>query len=166
MKTFDQTTRRTNPWMHGIVIGFFAGLIWGTLRFVQYYFNFTEVHPAFLLQGFVPKAYFHTWYVGLAGWLAFIGFSILAALVYTVFLRKLSGPWWGIGYGIVWWIAMYGLIGPPLGMMKRFGLLDWNSVFTDLSLYTVWGLFIGYSIAFEFNDERIQDVNGKVPNPT
>jgi len=30
--------------------------------------------------------------------------------------------------------------------------IGWNTIWTEWSIHMLWGLFIGYSIAFEFHD--------------
>lgn len=32
--------------------------------------------------------------------------------------------------------------------------LDWNTIVSDLCLFVLWGLFIGYTITMEFTEER------------
>ncbi|MNR52325.1 hypothetical protein D3C85_1721510 [compost metagenome] len=69
-------------------------------------------------------------------------------------LSKLPGPWIGIAYGVAWWALLYLLIGPWTGMMNWIYGLDRNTIITDLCLFILWGLFIGYSIALEYTEER------------
>lgn len=160
MEAFKQTTGTTNPWRFAAFIGIYAGLIWGGLRYIQHYFQLTSVSPAFLLKPFLRSRILGTWYGSLSGWLTFVALSVVAALIYAAMLRKRKGPWWGIGYGVVWWMALYLLIGPAAGMMRRIGVLEWNSAITDFCLFAVWGLFIGYSISYEFTDERLREPEG------
>ncbi|WP_246067181.1 YqhR family membrane protein [Paenibacillus koleovorans] len=145
---------KTKPALYALQIGFFAGLIWGGLRIVEYYFRFTKVHPTFLIKPWSTPDFNRTAWGYMTGWAAFIVFSIVAAVLYSLFLRKIKGPWMGMLYGLIWFVLLHLVIGPPLGMMKPLGTIDWNSLIADGCLYLLWGLFIGYTIEFTFNDEQ------------
>jgi len=144
----------TNPYLFSLYIGFFAGLIWGGLKLVEYLMKFTTIVPGFLLNPFVRLSYLKTWQGLIVGWLSFILFSMIAALLYGWLMRKMSGPWYGFGYGVFWWGVLYLLIGPFTGMVPSVTKMDVNTFFTDVCLFVLWGLFIGYSISMEFTDER------------
>lgn len=149
-----KSKKETNPFTYSLHIGFFAGLIWGAVKLLEFAMRYTEIVPGFLIEPFFQHAYLVT-YMGLAlGYASFIGFSIVAALMYGLLLRKLRGPLPGLAYGVAWWAVIYLLVGPMTQMTPSVTLLDLNSLVTDLSLFLLWGLFIGYSIAVEFNDER------------
>jgi uncharacterized membrane protein YagU involved in acid resistance len=88
------------------------------------------------------------------GWAVFALFSVLASFLYAALFRKAKGPWPGIAYGIAWWAIWFVLIGPAIDAVKPITALDRNSFFTELCLFLLWGLFIGYTINFEFTEER------------
>lgn len=157
MEQNNQNKPRTNRWVFATQIGFFAGIIWGAVRFIEYFFEFTRVLPSFLIRPFLTATYAKSVYGHFWGLLAFIVMSMIAALIYAALLRKVKGPWPGVLYGLVWWAILYLWIGPLMGMMKWIDKLDSNSIITDLCLFAVWGLFIGYSITVEFTDERIRE---------
>jgi hypothetical protein len=148
------TINHTNKLYYSLYIGFFAGLIWGAFRILFFFLGFTEVMPGFLLEPFFT----HDFLAGTAGWMigwaAWTLFSIVAAIIYTYLFRKLQGPWYGVAYGLAWFVLLILLIGPLLDMAKPLGAIDWNSLWTEGSVFTLWGVFIGYSISFEFTDER------------
>jgi len=145
---------KTNRWLYAIYIGFFAGFIWGALKIVEQYFKFTKITIGFLVEPFFRHDFLLTWQGMLIGWGFFALFSIVAAFLYMVTLWKQDGPWWGIAYGFVWWCVLYLLIGPTTGMVYWMKDQDLNSILSDFCLFLVWGLFIGYSITVEYNDER------------
>ncbi len=152
-----QTVRKTNRWMYALHTGFYAGVIWGLLKLFLFILKFTKVPPAFLVEPFMDHAAVVTWSGHLIGWASFILFSIVAAFLYMILLGKARGPWPGIYYGAAWWAMLYLLIGPLTGMMKPPGLSDGNSLISDGSLFLMWGVFIGYTIANEFTDERLRE---------
>ncbi|MBJ9988380.1 hypothetical protein IAE55_06835 [Paenibacillus sp. S28] len=146
-------TGHTNPLSFSLELGFFAGLLWGAVHWVFHWLRFTIVIPAFLAEPFFKHSFLKSGSGDLLGWLFFIAFSMVAAVIYTLLFRKLAGPWPGIVYGICWWAVLF-VAGPALGMMNRLNHLTWNTIITEFCLYLLWGLFIGYTAAFEFTDER------------
>ena len=141
-------------WLYAIHIGFYAGLIWGVVKYVFYYFKFTKVLTAFFLTTWYEKKTLESWGGQLSGFGGFIVFSIVAAIIYMLILQKRKGAWAGILYGFVWWAAVYVLIGPLTGTLSPIQKLDMNSILSDACIFVLWGVFIGYSIALEFTDER------------
>lgn len=153
----EEKKPKTNKWFFSLYIGFFAGLFWGGLKMIQNYLHFTTLSPVFLIEPFYKHSFLMTWPGYLLGWSVFILFSMAASLLYALMLAKAKGPWYGLGYGLAWWAFIFLLIGPVTGMMNWIAFLDWNTILTDASLFLLWGMFIGYSISFEFTDERIRE---------
>lgn len=150
----SKSKKENNPFLYSLHIGLFAGLIWGGLKLLEFAIRYTAIVPGFLIEPFFQHAYLVT-YMGLAlGYASFIGFSIVAAVLYGLLLRKLPGPWPGLAYGAAWWGLIYLLVGPLTEMTPAILAMDRNSLVSDFSLFLLWGLFIGYSISVEFTDER------------
>ncbi|WP_195571186.1 YqhR family membrane protein [Paenibacillus sp. 1001270B_150601_E10] len=168
--------QQTNPLIFAVQLGFFAGLIWGCMRWMSAAMKFTIVVPGFLVEPFYKHDYLLTWKGGVVGLVSFIGFSILASILYTALFKKFIGPWGGMIYGIVWWLILFVFIGPMIGLMPPITKTTWNTIWTESCLFLLWGLFIGYTVAMEFNDERLRepdnDSNGSnmnkkhQPNPS
>lgn len=150
----EQENKRTNPWTFSLVIGFFAGLIWGAVKGLFYYMSFTTVIPGFLVEPFFKHSFLNTQGGYYIGWGSFILFSIVATIIYTLAFRKLRGPFPGIVYGILWWMLIFVVIGPLTQMTVPESQLSFDTLFSEFCLYLLWGLFIGYSTAEEFTDER------------
>lgn len=151
-------TKRKHPnkLLYGCYIGLFAGMIWGGLKLVYFGFKFTKVVPGFLVEPFFKHDFLATWPGMWIGWGAFTVFSILAAWIYLPLVNRLNGPWPGIAYGLIWWALLYLVIGPLTEMVPVITRLDLHSVVTELSIFVLWGLFIGYSCGFEYTDEQDQ----------
>lgn len=145
---------RTNPWTFSAIVGLFAGLIWGSLKILLYYFEFTKVEPAFFMRSWYVDGYLQSWRGHIVGLFWLVVMSIAVSLLYAAILRKVRGPWMGILYGLLWWAVLYGLIGPVTGTSESVFTMERNSFWTELSLFVLWGVFIGYSISFEFTDEQ------------
>jgi hypothetical protein len=148
-----QETSRTNPYWFSLKIGFFAGLLWGGVRWMAAAMNFTKVSAAFLADPWVRRSALGSAFWQAAGYALFILMSLAAALVYGRVMRRFRSPAAGLLFGIGWWAVIYLLAGPLIGAVPPLGRIGWNSLITDLCLFAAWGIFIGYSIAFEFHNE-------------
>ncbi|MEF3301951.1 YqhR family membrane protein [Paenibacillus sp. GYB003] len=154
MEAREISPDRTGVWSFALQIGIFAGLIWGAVKAAAFYFKFTKVPASFMAKPFFAPSYMNTTAAFWMGWLCFILFSVIASLLYGALFRSVKGHWPGLIYGAAWWSLVTLLIGPSTGMMRWIYRYDWNTIVTDLCLFLVWGLFIGFSISFEFTDER------------
>ncbi|MCM3747283.1 YqhR family membrane protein [Paenibacillus pasadenensis] len=149
--------QQTNPWKFCLMIGFWAGLIWGLVHWLMYTFRFTPVLPGFLAEPFYQHSFLQTNWGHISGVLFFILFSIAAAFLYKILLGRSQGPWAGFIYGLLWWTLLFVAFGPLLGMTQPVNRMGWDGVLSELCLFAVWGVFIGYSIAFEFTDEASRE---------
>lgn len=156
----NDTQDGTGVWSFALQIGIFAGLIWGAVKAAAAYFHFTNIPISYMAKPFLAASFVRTTAGFWMGWLTFILFSVIAALLYAALFRRARGPWPGMVYGVFWWAMLALLVGPSTGMMKWIYRYDWNTIVTDFCLFLVWGLFIGYSITFEFTDERHREPTG------
>ncbi|GAB6990432.1 YqhR family membrane protein [Paenibacillus pini] len=145
---------RTNPWGYALELGIFAGIIWGAIHWVFYSLHFTVIVPGFLGEPYFKHAFLKSGLGQFVGWLFFIVLSIIASYMYIFLFRKMKGPWPGIAYGIVWWILIFVAIGPYVHMVKPINKLTWDTLVSEFCIFLLWGLFIGYTIAVEYTDER------------
>ncbi|UVI32273.1 YqhR family membrane protein [Paenibacillus spongiae] len=148
---------RTNRVLYGLKLGFFGGLIWGATHWLLYAIHFTKVIPGFLIEPFFRHAFLKTGWGQLAGLGSFVIFSIAATYLYMLILGRLRGPRWGILYGGVWWLVIFIWLGPLIGITEPYYKIGYDTLATELSIYLLWGLFIGYTIAFEFHDEATRE---------
>ncbi|MCA0754532.1 hypothetical protein KP806_05675 [Paenibacillus sp. N4] len=154
----DYTPRHhTNPWLFSLKIGFFAGLIWGTVRWLFYEMKFTTELPGFAADPFFHRSFLKSFWGILIGIGSFAIISIVAALLYKVVLGRLRGPIPGMIYGAAWWALIFLAIGPWMGITEWVTRAGWNTLFTELCVFILWGVFIGYSIAFEYTDEASRE---------
>ncbi|MFI2855512.1 YqhR family membrane protein [Paenibacillus sp. JSM ZJ436] len=150
----------TNRFTFALELGFYAGLIWGGIRWFFYAFNFTSVLPGFLLEPFFKHSFLASTAGQLAGWLSFIVLSVAASLLYVLLFLKAKGPWPGIAYGIVWWVLLFIVLNPLLQWSAPVKLLTWDTNISEMCLFLLWGLFIGYTTAVEYTDEKLRDGKG------
>ncbi|SET57837.1 YqhR family membrane protein [Paenibacillus sp. NFR01] len=152
----QQRSNHTNPVTFALELGIFAGLIWGGIRWLMYTLHFTKVLPGFLGEPFFKHSFLVKAQGHLAGYLLFIGFSVVASLIYVLIFRKLKGPWPGMLYGVLWWAVIF-LAYSRTFLMQPPMKLPWNSAISEFCLFVLWGLFIGYTAAIEYTDERKRD---------
>lgn len=149
--------KKTNIWLFSLQLGFFAGLFWGAVRGLFYYMKFTGIIPGFLLEPFFKHAYLQTQPGYYAGWLSFILFSMVASVIYVVAFRKLKGPWPGLAYGVAWWLVLLFALGPFTKMTRPATEYPFDTLFTEFCVFLLWGMFIGYTTAEEYTNERVRE---------
>ena len=145
------------PLAFALQVGFFAGLIWGLAGVVLHFFGFSEVKPASWAGPWLNKSAASSWVGALSGLAVYTVISILASLVYAAVLRKAKGPWPGILYGLFWYLLLFFGIGHALGLLPAWNRMEMHSHVSELCRFLLWGAFIGYSITFEFTDERTRE---------
>ncbi|WP_127534488.1 YqhR family membrane protein [Paenibacillus kobensis] len=156
----------TNPLTFCLSLGFFAGLIWGTLRGIAYWLKFTKLVPGVLADPFFKMSFLKSGWGYTLGIGSFIVFSILCTLIYYALFSRVGGPWMGVVYGFLWWAIIFGLVGPMMAFTPALTLIGWDTLFTELCIFLLWGTFIGYSIAFEFTDEASREPAGSAAGAT
>ena len=160
-KAGKQASEHTNHWFFAIELGIFAGIIWGGLRWLIYTLHFTKVIPGFLAEPFFKHEFLLTPAGHLLGYLFFIAFSVVVSLIYVLIFRKLKGPWPGMIYGVLWWAGIF-IAGSWMFLMQPMFKLPWNSVVSEFCIFLLWGLFIGYTAAMEYTDERKREQRTKL----
>lgn len=137
--------------------GLFGGIFWGSIGFFAYYFNFTEIRPNVILEPWVLGDWKHGW-LGTVISIILLGvFSVVAAFIYYAALKKFKGYWFGIGYGIVLFLLVFFIINPLFPGMKPFNDLNMDTIITSFCLYILYGIFIGYSINYEYQINNVQE---------
>ncbi|MFJ5716479.1 YqhR family membrane protein [Neobacillus sp. NPDC093127] len=137
--------------------GLFGGIFWGTIGFFAYYFNFTEIRPNVILELWVLGDWKHGW-LGTVISIILLGvFSVFAAFIYYAVLKKFKGFWFGIGYGIVLFLLVFFILNPLFPGMKPFNDLNMDTIITSFCLYILYGIFIGYSINYEYQINNVQE---------
>ncbi|WP_228552427.1 YqhR family membrane protein [Gracilibacillus salitolerans] len=134
-----------------ISIGFFAGLIWGTIAALAGYFNFTKVTPkSFVLRSWLQTTWSDQWLGEVISILIISLLSIGLAFLYYIILKKFPGILPGILTGIVLWFIVFWLFEPIFTNIPPFYMLDSDTVVTTVCLFILYSVFIGYSISFAY----------------
>ncbi|HET7579742.1 MAG TPA: YqhR family membrane protein [Bacillales bacterium] len=148
----DNKKKPTSYTSKCVVIGFWGGLISSFIGYLAYLLNFTTFGPALVLT---------PWQLGdwkddpigqVVAIFAIAVVSIVTALVYKVLLERLYSMWVSVGYGIVIWLFVFYVLNPIFPKLEPITEFDQNTLVTTLCLYILYGLFIGYSISFEYHE--------------
>ncbi|MBS4199640.1 hypothetical protein KHA93_08225 [Bacillus sp. FJAT-49732] len=134
------------------VTGFIAGVLGTLFAFFVHYFNFTEMSPKVILIPFTGK-----W---TDGWLGFVVtailnglISIVVALLYYMALRKQKSLIWGAVYGILIFIIIFLVLYPMIPGVEWLFRYNLNTIVTEICFFLLYGLFIGYSISYEYEEQ-------------
>ncbi|WP_219914628.1 YqhR family membrane protein [Thalassobacillus sp. CUG 92003] len=136
-----------------VTTGFVSGVLWSGIGAFTYFFHFSEVSPAsFFIRSFWQNEWTSTWIAEVLGVLAVALISMVTALVYYLALKKLHGMWPGIVYGILIWLLIFLAFNPIFNAVPAWGELSSDTMVTTFCLHVLYGVFIGYSISYEYHD--------------
>ncbi|GAF63792.1 hypothetical protein BTS2_0684 [Bacillus sp. TS-2] len=139
--------------MKVFLIGFFGGLIWSSIGYFTFFFHFIRIGPAFVLMPWILGDWKDTYIGQLVGILVISIVSIAIAFVYMLTLQKVKSMWVGVGFGLFLWVLIFYILNPFFPGLKTVPHLDSNTIVTSLCLFALYGLFIGYSISYEYAEQ-------------
>lgn len=138
-------------------IGLFGGIFWSSIGYLAYLLSFTEIGPTVVLEPWTIGEWKKGW-LGTIISLLIIGiFSIVASYIYYAVLKKLKGIWPGVGYGIIIFLLVFFVLNPLFPSIHPFVDLSRDTIVTSICLYVVYGMFIGYSISYEYQNQTGKD---------
>ncbi|WP_347549653.1 YqhR family membrane protein [Pseudalkalibacillus hwajinpoensis] len=137
-----------------VTIGIAGGLFWGLIGYLTYLFKFTKVPPSLILSPWALGEWKNQHLGQWIGILAIGLISILVAFLYKVTLVKINNMLAGLVYGAVLWLIVFYLLNPMFSDLPSLMKLDKNTVITTICLYLLYGVFIGYSISFEYHENQ------------
>lgn len=133
-----------------LVIGFFGGIIWGTLLVLLYVFKMIDINPMILFRtAFGDRSLLTKWYMYVLLIIVIGVISIGLAIAYYFTLKKFKSWMIGGAYGILIWglLILLPLIVNGLSSLSSYNGQTYVGTFCVLLLY---GIFVGYSISFEY----------------
>ena len=134
-----------------LLTGFIGGVFGCRFGYLVHIFHFTMISPAVIL-GPSQGAWKAGW-VGVAIITLIYGLlSMLMALLYFSVLKKEEITMVGCG---IWDIHFYRdlfYLQPLIPGMKPLMKYDLNTFLTEICFFIVYGVFIGYSISYEYNE--------------
>ena len=137
-----------------VTIGITGGLFWGFIGYLTYLFKFTKIPPSLILSPWALGEWKNQQLGQWIGILAIGLLSILVAFLYKVTLVKINNMLAGLIYGVVLWLIVFYLLNPMFSDLPAITKLDKNTMITTICLYLLYGVFIGYSISFEYHENQ------------
>ena len=137
--------------------GLFGGIFWSTVGYITYYFNFTEIRPNVILIPWALGDWKYGW-IGTVISIVLLGIiSIVVAFIYSAILKRFNGLWFGLGYGVILFFLVFLILNPLFPDIKPLFDLPRNTIITSFCLYIIYGIFIGYSISYEYQNKKVQE---------
>lgn len=130
--------------------GLFAGIFWGMIGYICYIFSLTEIRPNVFLEPWALGNWKNEWIGTIISILLMGVFSIPTAFIYYWALKKWNGIWLGLTYGLVIFLLVFIVLNPLFPSIKPLFDLNRDTIITSICLFLVYGLFIGYSINYEY----------------
>ncbi|WP_409270629.1 YqhR family membrane protein [Neobacillus sp. SCS-31] len=135
-----------------LLTGFWGGLFWSFIGQVGYYFHFTKITPREILGPWALGSWKNGW-IGTLIAILLIGIvSIGVAFIYSALFKKRDGLVSGILYGSGLFLLVFMLLNPMFPGILPFGVLDKNTLATSICLFILYGVFIGYSISWDYRN--------------
>lgn len=144
-----------------VLIGFWGGLIWAFMGFIAYYLNFAKYGPALILAPWALGKWKNGLYGQITGVVVIALLSILIAFLYKWALGRVKNMWISVGFGVALWVIVFYIIQPWIPSLLPVLKIGANTITTSLSLYILYGLFIGYSISFELQTAQNRDYSNE-----
>lgn len=139
-----------------LLTGFIGGIVWCTITLVLNYFKIIDISPRVYLKWlklsdkWLKTVYGIIFTIGLYGIL-----SIGIAYIYYLFFKKIEGLIIGIAYGIGLFVIVFIIIPQINSHIPNIFLMSTRSITTSVCLFLLYGLFIGYSISFDFKQMQV-----------
>lgn len=144
-----------------VLTGLIGGILWSSFGYLAYVFHFTEVRPNVVLEPWALGEWKKGWLGTVISILFIGGISIIAALIYYASLRKIKSILAGMGFGIVIFLLVFFVLNPIFPGIEPIGELKRNTIITSICLYVLYGVFIGYSISYEFQEQQYREKRGQ-----
>ncbi|UJL44822.1 hypothetical protein KFZ58_10245 [Virgibacillus sp. NKC19-16] len=148
-----------------LLTGFIGGMLWGFIGVIMYYFNFSEVSlKSYLLRSWTTAAWTDTWLGDVVSILLISVISIVTAFIYHGLFKKINSMWIGIAYGIILWGIVFYVLQPIFQNVPPVADLSANTIVSTISLYILYGTFVGYSISYDFHDTKLKESKRQANN--
>ncbi|KHE69167.1 YqhR family membrane protein [Halobacillus sp. BBL2006] len=152
-KQQNQQEPQQSVFTKALITGFTAGVLWSGLATIAYYFHFTEVSAAsFFFRSFLQTAWTGTWLAEVLAILLVGILSLVSAIVYYMLLKTKNGIWPGLIFGLVLWLVIFVVLTPLFPAIPAFLELSSDTWVTTGCLFILYGVFIGYSISYEYRE--------------
>ncbi|WP_180954464.1 YqhR family membrane protein [Bacillus sp. V5-8f] len=140
-----------------IIIGFTGGVLLCLALQFAVYFNLIDFSPRFILTSWTDLAWVDGW-LGIVFSALFFGIlSIIAALLYYALFKKTKHFYAGLLCGVVLWLLLVFMFRPMFPDFPSFSKMNAKTIITGICIFVLYGVFVGYSISYEYGE--IQRLN-------
>ncbi len=137
--------------------GLFGGIFWGLIGFIANFLSFTEIRLNVIIASLALGDWKREWQGTIVSIIILGLLSVCTAYIYSAVLKKFPGFWVGIGYGMVLFFLVFIILNPFIPAMKPFSELSRDTIITSICIYILYGIFIGYSINYEYQNNIAQE---------
>ncbi|MCP3025713.1 YqhR family membrane protein [Halobacillus sp. A5] len=140
-----------------LTVGFVSGILWSALGALSYYFHFSEVSAAsFIFRSFWQTSWTSSFLAEVLAVIIVGLLSVLVSFIYYISFKRINGIWPGMIFGTVLFAAVFLGLNPIFSAVPSWNELSGDSYVTNICLYILYGVFIGYSISYEFHEYNQQ----------
>ncbi len=163
----DNQLKQQNENLSGIfskalLTGFIGGVLWSLFGVLMYYFKFAEVGPkTFLVRSWLTTGWTNGWLGEVLAVLLAGIISLLPAAIYYVLLKKINSMLVGVFYGVILWGLIFFVLHPIFSNVPELTDLQFKSVVSSVCLFILYGVFIGYSISFDYHNMKVREKHQK-----
>ncbi|WP_117169249.1 YqhR family membrane protein [Paraliobacillus sediminis] len=149
----DKREQPTSIITKSLMTGFIGGLFWGFMGWFASFFNFTSVSPAtFMIRSWLNQDWTNGWLAELLAIILIGVLSLAVAIIYYLLLKKLRGLWPSAIFGVVLWGIVFYVLLPIFPNISALNQLSGDTIVTTICLFLLYGIFIGYSISYDYLD--------------
>ncbi|UOQ42549.1 YqhR family membrane protein [Halobacillus salinarum] len=135
-----------------LLIGFVAGALWGAIGVLAYYFHFTQISAAsFIFRSYFQTSWTGTWLGEVLAVIVVALLSIITAFIYYMCLKRKNGMWPGVFLAVTLFVLIFVILDPLFPAVPGIMDLSSDTLVTTGCLFLLYGVFIGYSISYEYN---------------
>ncbi|NGP43592.1 hypothetical protein G4V62_00925 [Bacillaceae bacterium SIJ1] len=135
-----------------VSIGWYGGLLFSIVGWIASLLSFSTYGPQSFLEEATGYGFGATWLGVLTTLVGLSLLSIVIAFIYHALLRKRKGLLSGGLFGIAIWLILYGVLSPLLPGVPLLQEMNVDSLVTTGCLFLVYGVFVGYSISYEYDE--------------
>ncbi len=136
-------------------IGAVGGIFWAAMNDVLYFMNFTLINSSVFMKPFIQPSGADRPVLQLMGIGVAAILSILFALAYVFTFSRFYSPWIGIATGGALFVIFYYILSPIFDLTEKpIHQIGMNTFATELCLFILYGLFIGFSLSSEFSSKK------------
>ncbi|MFJ7754886.1 YqhR family membrane protein [Peribacillus muralis] len=143
---------------NALIIGFVGGAAGSLAGMIAHYVNFMDFSPRFILTSWSNMSWIEHWLGAVMTIIVFGILSMVIALIYYGFFKRMKSILTGMIFGAVCWALLIFVLKPMFSDLPAFSKMSSNTIITSACIFILYGLFVGYSISYD-HQEYIREKN-------